>query len=764
MSYGQYVNTGVPRGPATTTRPGGRSDDSAVAHDDDMKALKTMAAFFGNNAHAQGQRGPFSMRMGTGDEPRTTRGHATTGIPYAIAGTAKVVEMDVAERLTAFSDPIKAILGTGVHGDEKVIIKRQYVAGGGASIVPERAAARTIALQEDVREVHLTRYGADIEFNMNLLLRPEQFQREMNMKVNAQQESLQQELVKIGYDMLMTEGTSLMAALVASNPVGSATPLEAQRTAERIYVSSVFGAMQRFPYPVHNLLAAAKHAAASTIATAPKTVLIVPSGLPELHRYTKPENMNSYIHGVTHGDPLTATVTGGATDVGLGTTVFTHVPPVSNAHGAANPVSEGSLLANDVHFATFAYNGQVSGNQYVYDLQKRSYITVEPGNVCLRIYKVSMLSAILAVPNGDNQATGEMLVGYPSTMLGNDVATEVGRMRLRVYMGSVLYRPENVMILPDVAWNGVHGVAEFNGTIGNVGGTDFDDLGKELSDTIELLETQQGVMDGHGEALDVQKTLGAIAADFGGGITATDLADILMINVGINPGLLGTRGVVSSASVAALRGELRRLGKIGQDSMTRANIDAMLKETISTPTDEAQARRRVGRMLDAMMKIGEVAKNGLATATTAVKFIDGNTNAATAQATAVLLAANGKAFLDACAVAYTIYGTTKNLLSAFAENGDAPVLKAAGGAPTVGPLFDRLKLTNSMEAANIEDSDLPAHMPVYRAAKWNSEFKQITTNSGHLGALDGPECGDRVFGINVYQPSPDTNSGIRPLA
>jgi len=43
----------------------------------------------------------------------------------------------------------------------------------------------------------------------------------------------------------------------------------------------------QFPFPVENLMAAAKHASAATIATAPKTVMIIPQGLPELHKYTK---------------------------------------------------------------------------------------------------------------------------------------------------------------------------------------------------------------------------------------------------------------------------------------------------------------------------------------------------------------------------------------------------------------------------------------------------------------------------------------------
>lgn len=438
----------------------GRSADAVGTYDaerttsDATKALKDV---FGGGIRAQAA-GPLSMSMASGFDRKSTRGHSTTGIPYAIAGTASVVELDVAERLSAFSDPIRAILGTGVHESQKVIIKRQYVAGGGASIVPERAPARTVAIQEDVREVVLTRYGADIEFNMNLLLRPTDFQREMSIKLNAQQESLQMELIRMGYDMLMTEGTSLLTALVASNPVGSATPMAAQQTAERLYVSSVFGAMQRFPYPVHNLLAAAKHASSSTIATAERTVLIIPTGLPELHKYTKPENMVSYIHGAQHGDPLTAMVTGGVTDVSTNTTVYTHVPPVNNMHGAANPAMEESLLATDVVFATFAEAGS-----WVYDHLTRGY--KELAKDTIRVYRASMLSAILGVPNGNNQATGELLVGYPSTMVGNDVSTEVGRMRLRVYMGSVLYRPENVMILPDVAFNGLHEIVTVTGAV-----------------------------------------------------------------------------------------------------------------------------------------------------------------------------------------------------------------------------------------------------------------------------------------------------------
>ena len=41
--------------------------------------------------------------------------HSTTGIPQAIHGTATQVNIDVATWLASFQDPIRAILGTGVH-------------------------------------------------------------------------------------------------------------------------------------------------------------------------------------------------------------------------------------------------------------------------------------------------------------------------------------------------------------------------------------------------------------------------------------------------------------------------------------------------------------------------------------------------------------------------------------------------------------------------------------------------------------------------
>ena len=89
---------------------------------------------------------------------------------FLTLGTATVINVEVGEYLAKFQDPLKSILSTNIHRESRVIITRKYVVGGRAMITPEHAPARTVAIQEDTREVDLTRYGGDIE--MNLCVQP----------------------------------------------------------------------------------------------------------------------------------------------------------------------------------------------------------------------------------------------------------------------------------------------------------------------------------------------------------------------------------------------------------------------------------------------------------------------------------------------------------------------------------------------------------------------------------------------------------------
>lgn len=428
--YDSYQGTGAKRGDAETA------------------FRNSVETLFGGNAkiHQTAVINDLDLRQ--------TPAHGTTGIPYAISGTATVVQMDVAQRLADYVDPIKAILGVGMHSEQRVIIKRQYVAGGSAGIVPERAPARTVAIQEDVREVMLTRYGGDIEFNLNLLLRPADAAKEMNLKVAAQERALENALTSIGYEMLLNEGTSLINALIRSNSTfGNAGDARKQmiRSAEMIYAKTVFGAFQKFSYPVHNLIAAAKRASAYDISRATKSVLIVPHGIPEILKYTKPENMIYSING-TGPEKIDMELTGGYTDPATNCTIFTHIPPSNNMYGAANPTAETSLLSGEVTIATYYTRADVNAARQFFNWNTKKLETCSgAGEVNVQYITLRMSSAIMSVPNA---GVGELLVGYPSTAIATNAATESGRMQLRCYLGSVLYRPEDVLILPDVAFDG----------------------------------------------------------------------------------------------------------------------------------------------------------------------------------------------------------------------------------------------------------------------------------------------------------------------
>ena len=264
--------------------------------------------------------------------------HSTTGIPYAIGGTATVVSQKVGLWLAGFDDPIKAILGVGVHKDEKIIIKRKFCVGGGATIVPERAPARTVAIQEDVREVTLVRYGGDIEMNLNLFLTDEA-EEELNMKVDCQKRELEKQLVKIGYDTLMTEGTLIMDAIMRSSPSyqNSVEPNKYAAHAQQIYSKQIFGAINKYRFPIANLLAAAKYASAYTIAQQKGSVMIIPHGVPELTTIARKEKMEYQVSGLQNNTKINMELDNVYTDPNSGVRILVHHPTPSYANGAAAP-------------------------------------------------------------------------------------------------------------------------------------------------------------------------------------------------------------------------------------------------------------------------------------------------------------------------------------------------------------------------------------------------------------------------------------------
>lgn len=389
--------------------------------------------------------------------------HATTGIPYAIGGTATVISQKVGLWLAGFQDPIKAILGVGVHRDERVIIKRKYVVGSSATITPERAPARTVAIQEDVREVQLTRYGGDIEMNLNLFLRPGDAEEEMTMKVDAQKRELERTLVDLGYDMLMREGTMIVDAIMRSNPAwkmsdpNAANLDQARNHATKLYATQIFGALNKFRFPIANLLAAARYASAYSTGTAKGSVMILPHGIPDILRYARKESMVYNVTGTKTGKlskPLTMELDETYVDEASSVRILVHHPTPTYEYGAANPVVEGQQSGlTDTTWVVSKHTVADVGDDRIADVVNGGFVTLNGlanGNTVYRFCKVVASSAILGAPG-----SGELLVGYPFTGVSTSHAEERMRIQLRCYLGAALYQPDNVLILPNVFVDGI---------------------------------------------------------------------------------------------------------------------------------------------------------------------------------------------------------------------------------------------------------------------------------------------------------------------
>lgn len=264
------------------------------------------------------------------------RGHsnASTGLAYNIRGRATRLEAEVGDALATFQDPIKALYGTRICEGQHVVITRKYVVGGRAVPTPERAPARIVRVQEDTRNVSLVRYGADMEMNLNLFLRPGDAEHEMAMKLNAQKKSLENELVKMGYESIMNTAITLQDAIVRSKP-GNGGMDVMQKHAEYIYATSVFGALSRFEFPLQNLVAAAKNASAYRNVVGPGSLMILPHAIPDMLAYTKPYNMEYSITGVSTKDkkPISMPLEGVYEEPMLNMKIMVHHPPAENTWG-----------------------------------------------------------------------------------------------------------------------------------------------------------------------------------------------------------------------------------------------------------------------------------------------------------------------------------------------------------------------------------------------------------------------------------------------
>ena len=422
--------------------------------------------------------------------------HSTTGLAYAISGRANVVSVNVASKLASFEDPIKAIMPVSVHSSNKIIINRKYVVGGAAGIVPERASARTIAMKEESKEVMLTRYGADLEMNLNLFLEESLAKEELQMKLDAQRQELENTMVRLGYEAIMNEGTNLVTALARMSPAMSAlSPADQQDRIDKIFMHSVFGALAKHEFPVQNLLAAAGRAGVYSPSRAGQAVMIMPP-CAAMSKFTRESSMKFSVSGLSVADnkvevPLSNVMVDPISNV----KIMVHVPPPSTGPaGAAYPSVNQPTLSRVTSWGTFY---PFKDGMYITDFAKRTYskITTSDFNTCLEAcgwtdnsgkYEKTVNGVVYTwdgkdlkkgatnVPNAmpvivrpkmtcmmqsavlcTQPGSGELMMAYPQTGVSTSQTLETMRMQLRVYLGAAVFDPNHYIVVPDVAFNGL---------------------------------------------------------------------------------------------------------------------------------------------------------------------------------------------------------------------------------------------------------------------------------------------------------------------
>jgi hypothetical protein len=413
-------------------------------------------------------------------------GQSTYGIPFAIDGTATVVEDRISLLMAGFEDPIKAVFATSVHPSQKIIFKRKYVKGGQALVVPERAPARTVSVAFDQREERMTRHAMALEQNLNLYLREDDAREDLDMKLEAITMQMQQAWVSMTYQKAFSQGTNIVEALQRGDALAAIqSPDERILEADRMYVEMFCGTVNKSEFPFKNLAASiAKASIYTPTGSARETpaVMLVPPGMVDLYKYTRKSEMMYSVTGLRTNDgrntidlPLKNVMD--YPDANL--KVMVHTPPAFFREGASHAQVDSNEMQTSVAFATYYIETMpgedLPGDPYVVnananlvrltDFKTQEWKTLPPisnkdtKDLYTWYLRPQMVtnnnSAILSTRPG--AATGEMVYSYPSVYASQSNHTQSFVLTLTVYFGAAVRNPERLLILNGIQFSGIVG-------------------------------------------------------------------------------------------------------------------------------------------------------------------------------------------------------------------------------------------------------------------------------------------------------------------
>jgi len=191
----------------------------------------------------------------------------------------------------------------------------------------------------------------------------------------------------------MTEGTLIMDAIMRSSPSyqNSAEPNKYAAHAQQIYSKQIFGAINKYRFPIANLLAAAKYASAYSIAQQKGSVMIIPHGVPELTTIARKEKMEYQVSGLQNNTKINMELDNVYTDPNSGVRILVHHPTPSYANGAAAPTIDlASANLSDTSYVITKHQRLLKDNPtffkdqdkctaYCQDIVKKSLATVING-------------------------------------------------------------------------------------------------------------------------------------------------------------------------------------------------------------------------------------------------------------------------------------------------------------------------------------------------------------------------------------------------
>ena len=415
---------------------------------------------------------------------------STYGIPFAIDGTATVVEDKIAIWIAGFRDPIKAIFDTSVHRSQKVIFKRKWVKGGQALVVPERAPARTISVAFDQREERLTRHAVALEQNIYLYSRPEDAREDLEMKLEGIRLQLEQALVSIGYAKAFDQGVDIVKALSRGRVPSSASDIQRAIETDRMYVEMFAGVISKSEFPFKNLAAAIAKAGIYTPTGKSRekpAVMLVPPGMVDLPKFTSKSEMSFNVTGLTTDDPrnkVSLPLPNVMEYPDANIRVLVHTPPPSYREGgAAYPQVESNEMSNVMTFATYYVESAPSAGKIYKDvkpvcvtdfdqrevkeipkvLDAKGTSDANKDALCQGFYlwwlrpQMSTVnnSALLCTRPGAE--TGELLYAYPSAHVSTSQHTGSLILTLDVYYGCAIRHPERLLVMNGIQFNGIVG-------------------------------------------------------------------------------------------------------------------------------------------------------------------------------------------------------------------------------------------------------------------------------------------------------------------